>query len=103
MCGVCEAPLTGTIKQLRNAQGVRSKPYLLCHPTTGGKGCLGIMLPEMEAYVIEELFAHLDSPEFRDAQADDDHEAERARLVTALDGIDGQRRSWPRCGGTAVS
>lgn len=92
VCGVCKARLVGSIKQLRNAQGVRSKPYLLCHPTTGGKGCLGIMLPEVEEHVIEELFAHLDSPEFRDALADDDHEAERARLVTALDGIDGQRR-----------
>jgi len=92
VCDVCKAPLVGTVKQLRNATGVRSKPYLVCHPTTGGKGCLGVMLPEVEEHVIAELFAHLDSPEFRDALADDDHEAERARLVTALDGIDGQRR-----------
>jgi hypothetical protein len=92
VCGACGARLTGAVKQLRNAQGVRSKPYLLCHPTTGGKACLGIMLPEVEEHVVEELFAHLDSPEFREAQADDDHDAERARLVTELDGIDGQRR-----------
>lgn len=91
-CGVCNSPLVGSVKQLRNAQGIRSKPYLLCHPTTGGKGCLGIMLPEVEEYVIEEMFAHLDSPEFLDVLADDDHEAERARLVTALEGIDMQRR-----------
>jgi hypothetical protein len=50
------------------------------------------MLPEVEAFVIEELFAHLNSSEFLDAVADDDHEADRARLVTALQGIDGQRR-----------
>jgi len=92
VCGVCEAPLLGSVKQLRNATGVRSKPYLLCHPTNGGKACLGIMLPEVEAYVVEELFAHLDSPEFLAAQADDDYEAERGRLVVALEGIDGQRR-----------
>jgi site-specific DNA recombinase len=92
VCDVCKAPLTGTVKQLRNAKGIRSKPYLVCHPTTGGKGCLGIMLPEVEEHVVAELFAHLDSPAFREAQADDDHDAERARLVTALDGIDGQRR-----------
>lgn len=91
-CDVCKAPLTGTVKQLRNAKGVRSKPYLVCHPTTGGKGCLGIMLPEVEEHVVAEMFAHLDSPEFRDAQTDDDHDAERARLVVALEGIDGQRR-----------
>jgi site-specific DNA recombinase len=91
VCDVCKAPLTGTVKQLRNAKGVRSKPYLVCHPTTGGRGCLGIMLPEVEEHVVEELFAQLDRPEFRDAQGDDDHEAERARLVTSLEGIDGQR------------
>lgn len=91
VCDVCDAALMGSVKQLRNAQGVRSKPYLLCHPSKG-KGCLGIMLPEVEEHVVEELFKHLDSPEFRDAQADDDHEADRARLVTALVDIEGQRR-----------
>lgn len=37
VCGVCEAPLVGTLKQLRNG----SKPYLVCHPKVGGRSCLG--------------------------------------------------------------
>ncbi len=98
VCGECEAPLVGSMKQLRNAKGVRSKPYLLCHPKSQGpkgkgKACLGVMLPEVEEYVLAELWARLDSPEFLEALAgDDDHEEERARLVTVLEGIDGQRR-----------
>lgn len=102
VCGVCNAPLVGSVKQLRNSQGVRSKPYLVCHPKSTwsdsdgekrhGKACLGIMLPEVEEYVVETLFTHLDSPQFLEAVADDDHEAERKRVVAALEGIDGQRR-----------
>jgi DNA invertase Pin-like site-specific DNA recombinase len=89
VCDVCQAPLVGSVKQLRKG----SKPYLLCHPKVGGRGCLGVMLPEVEDHVLAELWARLDSPEFLEALADDgDHEEERARLVTLLDGIDGQRR-----------
>lgn len=97
VCGVCGAPLIGTEKQRqrgpRGARETYTKPYLLCHPKIGGgRACVGVILPEVEAYVIDELFTRLDSAEFRDALADDDYEAERARLVTALTGIDGQRR-----------
>jgi hypothetical protein len=83
---------------MRKKTRVYSKPYLLCHPKTKGpkgkgQGCLGVMLPEVEEYVLAELWARLDSPEFLEALADDDdHEEERARLVTLLEGIDGQRR-----------
>lgn len=99
VCDVCKAPLVGTVKQMRrgtkDAPRMVTKPYLVCHPTTGGRGCLGIMLPEVEAHVVAELWAYLDSDEFKAALADtddDDHDAERAQLVTALSGIDGQRR-----------
>lgn len=52
-----------------------------------------MMLPEVEEHVLAELWARLDSPEFLDALGDgDDREVERARLVTVLEGIDGQRR-----------
>ena len=92
VCGVCEAPLLGRQADAERARGSGRSRTCCATRRAGGKGCLGVMLPEVEEYVVEELFAHLDSPEFRDAQADDDHEAERARLVTALEGIDGQRR-----------
>lgn len=36
-CGVCDAALSGSVKQLKG--GKRTKPYLLCHPTHGGKAC----------------------------------------------------------------
>lgn len=93
VCGVCEQPMVGSMKQFRNAQGVRTKPYLFCHPRNGGRGCTGILLTETEDFVVKELFDHLDRDEFLDAlAADDDAEQERARLVTALSDIDGQRR-----------
>lgn len=91
-CGVCGAPLVGTEKQLRNkSRGVFRKPYLVCHPNRGGRGCIGIMLPEVERHVVDELFAELDKPEFLDAIAAGDHDAERERLERALDAINGQR------------
>lgn len=91
VCEVCEAPMIGTLKQLRNAKGVRSKPYLLCHPKAGGKGCVGIMLEETERYVVECLFDELDKPEFLASVAADNHSARRDEITAALAGVERKR------------
>lgn len=90
VCGVCEAPLTASMKQLKNGKG--SKPYYLCHPKYGGRGCVGIMAEEFEQYVAEKLIDRLNSPEFMDAlTAGDDHAARRDVLVTSLGKVDDDR------------
>lgn len=88
VCGVCDKPMVGSVKQLKKG---RTKPYLLCHPNRGGKGCTGIMLPETDAYVVAELFTELDKPEFLDAIAADEHVLERSRITESLAGIELQR------------
>jgi hypothetical protein len=45
----------------------------------------------VERYVVEELFAELDRPEFLAALASDEHAVRRDELTRALLGIDGQR------------
>lgn len=91
VCGVCDKPLVGTMKQLRNASGVRSVPYLVCHPAKGGRGCVGIMLTETENYVADELFNALNKPEFLDAVAADDHGQRRDDVLAALSVLEGRR------------
>jgi site-specific DNA recombinase len=83
--------VVGTLKQLRNAKGVHTKPYLLCHPNRGGKGCIGIMLPETEQYVIDALLDELDKPEFLAAATADDHAGRRDQITAALSDLDAQR------------
>jgi DNA invertase Pin-like site-specific DNA recombinase len=91
VCGVCEAPLTGSIKQLRNKQGVRRVPYLLCHPTKGGRACVGIMLEQTETHVREAMFDAIDRPEFLDALAADGSAARRDQIMTGLAAVERQR------------
>ncbi len=88
VCGVCRAPLVGALKQLKNG---KRKPYLLCHPTRGGKACVGILLDEVEAHVVKELFAELDKPEFLAAVAADDHADRRDEIGKALRAVEVQR------------
>jgi site-specific DNA recombinase len=88
VCGVCGKPLVGSNKRMKNG---RQHPYLLCHPVRGGRGCVGIMLPETEAYVVTEMFAELDKPAFLDAIADDDHQARRDGIVRALGDVEAHR------------
>jgi site-specific DNA recombinase len=88
-CDVCGAALVGSVKQLNG--GRRTKPYLLCHPNTGGRGCVGIMLPETEDHVVAMLFAELDKPEFLDLIATDDHADRRGALTDALRATERQR------------
>jgi hypothetical protein len=71
-CGICGAALIGSMKQRTND----TMPYLLCHPSHGGRACVAIMLLPVEQYVVDELFRQLDKPEFLNAIAADDH-AER--------------------------
>lgn len=91
VCGVCGKPLVGTKKQLRNKAGVRTVPYLICHPGKGGNGCVGIMLEPTENYVVDELFNELDKPEFLDAIAADDHAQRRDDVLAALSVLEGRR------------
>lgn len=88
VCGVCGKPLAGAMKSLRNQ---RQAPYLLCHPTKGGKGCVGTLLEKAETVVVERLFAELDKPEFVSTLAADEHAGRRDEISTALDNIDRQR------------
>jgi site-specific DNA recombinase len=88
VCGVCQKPLKGMLKRLRN--GTR-KPYLLCHPGAGGRGCVGVMLPETEAYVVDELFRELDKPDFLDAIGSDDHADRRDQITGELSALEAKR------------
>ena len=90
VCGVCSAPLVGTIKQLKGGKRP-SMPYLICHPTRGGRACTGIMLEATERNVADRLFAELDKPEFLEAVAADDHGARREQITAALGASDGKR------------
>ena len=89
VCGVCAAPLVASVKQLKNMGTAR--PYYLCHPNRGGRGCVGINADQVEAYVVGELFAELDKPEFLDAVARDDHAQRRGDIGKALAAVDVQR------------
>jgi DNA invertase Pin-like site-specific DNA recombinase len=89
-CGVCGKALVGSLKQLKG-DGGRSKPYLLCHPSRGGRACVGIVLPETEAHVVAVLFDELDKPEFLDLIAADDHADRRGALTDALRDTERQR------------
>jgi DNA invertase Pin-like site-specific DNA recombinase len=95
VCGVCGAPLIGSLKQIH---GRTVKPYLLCHPRTNppGRACVGIMLPETQEFVVNSLFAELDKPEFLDAIAEDTQAERREQIVDALGAIDGQRDELAR-------
>lgn len=94
---VCGTPLTGMPIRMRRRKGEtepRTEPYLMCHPKNGGKGHLGIMLTKTEEHVVGELFKHLVSKSnlLEDVAAEDDQDAERARLVAELEGIETRRK-----------
>lgn len=107
VCGACDAPLIASMKQLRNAKGVRSVPYYLCHPHKGGKACVGIMGDALEAHVASELFDWLEGPDYADALGTDDHGARRDELTTALGDVERERvelaREWATPGALTMS
>ncbi|MEV5712438.1 recombinase family protein [Amycolatopsis mediterranei] len=106
ICGVCEAPLIASMKQLR---GRNPKPYYLCHPRKirpngePGGGCIGILGLELEKHVVGKLWEELDKPEFLNAVATDAHAGRRAKIESDLEELDRQRgelaRQWARPGG----
>ncbi|WP_103342613.1 recombinase family protein [Amycolatopsis sp. CA-126428] len=109
VCGVCEAPLRATVKQLRHG----NRPYYECSkqkrrpngdPACGGIGIVGLPL---EAHVVDRLFAELDKPAFLDAIAADDHGARRDRLTAALEDVERQRNElaaeWATPGALTMS
>ncbi len=89
VCGVCDRPLIASMKQLRNRQ---PQPYYLCHPRTGGRGCVGIMAEWLETYVVDEMLNELDKPAFRQALAVDEHSARRGGLDAEMEAIEQQRK-----------
>jgi site-specific DNA recombinase len=95
VCGVCKAPMVGSVKQFRNG----TVPYLMCHPNRGGKGCTGIMMDPAERYVLDELWRELDKPEFLEAIAADEHAQRRDELANALADVDTQRKRNARRAG----
>jgi DNA invertase Pin-like site-specific DNA recombinase len=101
-CGVCDAPLVGTLRQWKLRSGeVTSKPYLFCTPgrqwtdedgvRSNGKGCVGIGLDDTTRYVVAELFATLDTPEFLDKVAADNHQDVRDAIAAELEAVDRKR------------
>lgn len=91
VCGVCRAPLVGTLKQRRSKrdkQLVRSVPYYSCHPKGGGRGCVGVLAEPLEELVVNVLLARLDTPAMRRALADDEHAERRSEILTGIDAID---------------
>jgi hypothetical protein len=105
-CAECGADLYGSIKQPRLRKGEDRDnrrpgvPYLLCHSTRGGRGCVGVQLEPVESYVADRLFDELDKPEFLAALATDEHADERDRLTRALSAVDRKRATladrWTR-------
>ena len=97
VCGVCDAPLIASMKQLKNRA---TAPYYLCHPMTGGRSCVGIMADKFEAYVTARLLDELDKPAFREALAADEHAERRDAITEALRTVERKRRSlavdWSR-------
>jgi site-specific DNA recombinase len=92
ICGVCGAPLLGALKQRRQD----STPYLLCHPTKGGKACVGVVLKPVEQFVVDSLFTELDKPEFLDLIAEDNHQAIRDEIAAKLQAIEARRIDYAR-------
>lgn len=92
VCGVCGAPLVGTMKQ-RRKRGVLlgSLPYYQCHPKTGGKGCVGVVAEPVDELVVLTLLAELDKPAFRAAMAVDEHAARRRAITDGLEQIAARR------------
>lgn len=86
VCGGCGAPLRGGVRGNRTTR----VPYLRCPaPNRGGKACTGIRMDHLERVVTDELWSHLDRPEFLTAIGQDD--GERDRIVNDLSSIDSRR------------
>lgn len=87
-CGVCGAPLVGSVKQTRPGRRV---PYYLCMRKAGGRSCIGIMADRFEAEVVDRMLDELDKPAFRDALAVDEHAERRDALTAAVRDVEARR------------
>jgi hypothetical protein len=106
VCGVCWAPLMASVRKFRNGE---KKPLYLCHPNKSrpngepAGACLGILGLELEQFVVNQLWAELDKPEFLHAVATDTYAGTRARIEADLEELDRQRgelaRKWAQPGG----
>ena len=100
VCGVCGHAITGQVKQLGKKPGQppkRTAPYLLCHPSKGGRSCTGIMLEPVENLVVAGLFTELEQrPAFAAAMSADQHADARAQLAAALAALHAERAEYAR-------
>jgi site-specific DNA recombinase len=90
ICAVCRAPLTGSPRKMGHIGDV---PYLECHRQLGGRGCVGIKMEPVDAYVLKQLWAELDKPEFLDQLNIDGHVARRDEIGAELTALEGRRRT----------
>jgi site-specific DNA recombinase len=92
-CGICGAPLIGTMKQRRKSgRLLATVPYYTCHPKAGGRGCVGVLADPVDALVVETLLAALDKPEFRAAMLSDESAERRREITKGLEALDRRRR-----------
>lgn len=100
VCGVCGHAMIGQVKQLGKKPGLppkRTAPYLLCHPSRGGRACTGIMLEPVENLVTERLFTELEQrPAFAAALSSDQHADARAQLAADLAALHAERAEYAR-------
>ena len=80
ICAVCRVLLTGSAKNLGNSY----VPYMQCHPQSGGRGCVGIKIEQVDAYVLTKLWVELDKPEFLDQLNIDGQVARRDEIGVEL-------------------
>jgi DNA invertase Pin-like site-specific DNA recombinase len=100
VCGVCGHAMIGQVKQLGKKPGLppkRTAPYLLCHPSRGGRACTGIMLDPAEELVLARLFGELEQrPAFAAAMSADQHADTRRELAGALAAVQAERVQYAR-------
>ena len=100
VCGVCGHAMIGQVKQLGKKPGLppkRTAPYLLCHPSRGGRACTGIMLDPVENLVVARLFTELEQrPAFAAALSSDQYADARTQLAAALGDLHAERAEYAR-------
>ncbi|GAB3372432.1 recombinase family protein [Amycolatopsis echigonensis] len=95
VCGVCEAALVPSKRYEKAGQVAIYR----CPPAKrGGNCCVSGRMANIDSLVLQQLWAHLDRPEFLAHLAELDSSAERERLSTELAGVEAKRvelsREW---------
>ncbi|WP_050788187.1 MULTISPECIES: recombinase family protein [Actinomycetes] len=94
VCGVCNAPLIGSMKTVKPVPGKpprEPKPYFFCHNVKGGRGCVAAVMAGVDEYVLDQLWEKLDSTDFLRNLGGDDHAEQRDQLTRALSDLDSAR------------